>query len=63
MGSYGHLDAAVAEEHSRAVTLPLDEYVASCQPVAKGERSKRKSRPRKVNAIYAADLLAALRHS
>ena len=60
--SYGHLSAAAAEEQRRAVTLPLDEYLASEQPAAKGEKTKRKARPRKVNAIYAFALEKALKY-
>lgn len=63
MCSFGHLSAAAAEEQSRAVTLPLDEFVGTCQPAVRGETPKKRSRSRKVNAIYAADLMTALKQS
>ena len=39
--------------------MPLDEYIAASASPTTGAK-KRKPRPRKVNAIYAVDLQAAL---
>ena len=60
MCRYGNLDASVAEQKSRAVTLPLDDFIESDQLAAKGKKTKTKGRARKVKDISAADLETAL---
>lgn len=60
MCRYGNLDASVAEQKSRAVTLPLDDFIESDQLAAKGKKTKKKGRTRKVKDICAADLETAL---
>ena len=47
------------EEERRKVSMPLDEYIAAATSAATSAK-RRKPRPRKVNAIYAVDLQAAL---
>ena len=47
------------EEERRKVSMPLDEYIAA-KVSASTSAKRRKPRPRKINAIYAVDLQAAL---
>ncbi|CAK0786546.1 hypothetical protein CVIRNUC_009759 [Coccomyxa viridis] len=56
---FGHLSPGALEEERRKVSMPLDEYIAASASPTTGTK-KRKPRPRKVNAIYAVDLQAAL---
>ncbi len=51
------LDPVALEEERRKVSLPLDEHLALHSAL---EGRRRKPRPRKVDAIYAVDLQAAL---
>ncbi|BDA49877.1 probable AP2-like ethylene-responsive transcription factor AIL1 [Coccomyxa sp. Obi] len=57
---YGMLDALAAEEKSKAVTLPLDDFIEAEQLAAQGKNIKKKGRARKVKDIFAVDLEAAL---
>ena len=52
-------DKATLDKERSKVSLPLDEYIAKQLPAAPGTKRK-KPRPRKVNAIFAIDLQAAL---
>ncbi len=54
------LDASAAEEKSKAVTLPLEDFIETEQLAAQGMGIKKKGRARKVKDIFAADLEAAL---
>ncbi|CAL8465592.1 g5128 [Coccomyxa elongata] len=57
---YGMLDASAAQEKSKAVTLPLEDFIEAEQLAAQGKGIKKKGRARKVKGIFAADLEAAL---
>lgn len=54
------MDAYAAEEKSKAVTLPLHDFIEAEQLATQGKGTRKKGRARKVKDIFAADLEAAL---